>query len=312
MDDVRRRSDDDFLKGLAPQLAAIEEQRLSFLQSYRLRRAVAVAGIPLVVAFAIFLGFFILEDGVQVALAIVVLGGAVILYWVGAPKRLYAALYKLEILPRIASAFGLVYDPAQIISPNILKLSRIVPSYDAYNSDDYFRGTYSNTSVHFSDMTLTRREGHGKNKRDVIVFHGLVVFVQLPQPRFSGHTIMVGNSHKAARWLRQMLTGLQRADMVDPEFEKIFDVYTSDQTEARYLIHPAMIERFKAMRGEQRARGMMAAYWENNVLLLFHTGRNHFEPAQLHVSATDLATLAELKQEVAQVLDVIDRLDQMR
>ena len=40
---------------------------------------------------------------------------------------------------------------------------------------------------------------------------------------------------------------LDYVDMVHPQFEDAFDVYSTDQVEARYIVHPLYIERLIAI-----------------------------------------------------------------
>lgn len=56
---------------------------------------------------------------------------------------------------------------------------------------------------------------------------------------------------------------LERVKMVDPRFEDVFEIWSNDAVEARYLVHPAYVERLIDV--EKRFQG-------DNVRALFHGG----------------------------------------
>ena len=73
----------------------------------------------------------------------------------------------------------------------------------------------------------------------------LAVLLTQGTKRFHGHTIMTQDKGKVGSWFKEKTSSFKRADLVDPEFEKLFDVFTTDQVEARYLIDPRIIENLK-------------------------------------------------------------------
>ena len=140
------------------------------------------------------------------------------------------------------------------------------------------------------------------------VFRGLAILINTRHKRFYGHTILDENKSKISEWFKEKTSKMQRAEMVDPEFEKLFDAYTTDQVEARYLIDPTMIERLKALYQEYDGEKMAAAFYDNKMLILIASNHNHFEPAHLYIPASDPVSILSMKQEIGQILSIIDRL----
>jgi len=101
---------------------------------------------------------------------------------------------------------------------------------------------------------------------------------------------------------------MKRADLVDPEFEKLFDVFTTDQVEARYLIDPRIVENLKELYSEYSGKQMMAAFYEDRFLILIGSDVNHFEPASIDVPATDVESLMAMKREIEGILSIVERL----
>ncbi len=62
----------------------------------------------------------------------------------------------------------------------------------------------------------------------------------------------------------------------NPDFEKTFDVYSTDQIEARYLLSPSMMERLFALDREFN-KNITISFRDSNILIAIPESRNHFE-----------------------------------
>lgn len=311
LNDARKQDDKAFLKQCKEALDKLEMIRLAKLKVYQFRKKI---GIPLAVILTPITGYIdywllFLQSGDNdgVGLTLLMLGG--IYWWVTQPKRQYAKEYKKKILPRIARLFGdFTYSADGRIEMKELKPSKIVPSHDRYSSEDYFRGQYKGIDLKFSEIELEERRRSGKKTRYVTVFKGLCILLKAKHKRFFGHTIIDRNKNAVTEWFKEKSTGLERAEMVDPEFEKVFDAYTNDQVEARYLIDPLMIEKLNGLYKEYNGEQMAAAFYEEQMLILIASRHNHFEPADLHVAATNPESILTMKHEIGEILSIIDKL----
>ena len=314
MEDLRQSTDDEFYQRVLPELTTLEKIRQIKQKVYQFRRRIAMIISPVVFPMTGWVDWWLLKmqsgsDDSAAGLTVIV--GSALWWWVTQPKRQYAKAYKDQILPKIARLFGdLTYDSSGRIEMDAMKGFKIVPSHDRYEVDDYFRGSYRGTALQFSEIELSERRRSGKRTTYVTVFKGLAILIRLPRQKFAGHTVLVGNSFSMVQWFKKKSLGLQRADLVDPAFEKEYDVYTDDQVEARYLIHPTMIEKIKAIRDSYNADGVMAAYQKDSLLILMKSDKNHFEPAGLDVPATEPSTLVSMKHEVEQVMNLVDLMEQ--
>ena len=297
-----------FYERCKPKLEQLEEVRLEKLRTLTFRKKIAW---PLGGFLGLFCGsidYWLLwlqrgSDDNFAGLTIVVLGG--LWAWVTHPKRQYAKAYKKDVLPTIARLFGdFAYDENGKIPLEMMEPSKIVPHHTRYNSEDYFSGTYKNVGILFSEIHLKKKSG----KKEKTVFKGLAVLLTQGTREFFGHTIMTKDQGAVGGWLKERLSGLRRADLVDPEFEKLFDVFTTDQVEARYLIDPQIIENLKALYQEYSGDKMMVAFYQDHVLILIESHTNHFEPASIDTPATNERSLLSMKREIGQILSIIDRL----
>lgn len=313
MDDLRDIDEDGFYQSVLPRLQELELVRQAKLKVYLWRRKIGIAAATILTPPCMFLDWLLLRwqagnDDSAAGLTVVVMGA--LYWWVTQPKRQYAHSYKQDILPRIARLLGdLVYQADGKIPMTALEESKIIPHHNRYSSEDYFTGTYKGIRITLSEIHLERRQRSGKRTSYVTVFKGLVVLIGMPREKFYGHTLLLENTNRLAQWFTEKNHQLDRADLVDPEFEKAFDVYTSDQVEARYLIDPVMIENLKKMRDTYDAKNFSAAYFKNQVLVLLPSHKNYFEPASIYTLATDPSSIISMKQELGQILDLIDRLE---
>ncbi|MFN3700585.1 MAG: DUF3137 domain-containing protein [Alphaproteobacteria bacterium] len=311
--DLRDMDDESFLKRVKPDLDILESLREIKFKTYKLRKKLAVPVCAVLLPITGYIDYLLLwlqrgsDDGAA-GLTVLIAGG--IYWWVTQPKREYARAYKETILPKLAKVFGnFTFKIDGKIPMESLKPSQIMPSHDSYNSEDYFQGVYKGVEIEFSEIHLTEQQGSGKNRRTVTKFKGLAVLLKMQRKKFLGHTTLERNSSSIGEWFRQKSFSLKKARMADPEFEKLFDVYTNDQVEARYLVDPLMIENLKALYDEYSGKGMIAAWYESQMLVLVSSDHNHFEPASIKIPATDPQSVLNMKREIGQILSIIDRLD---
>jgi len=266
-----------------PKLAALESVRQSKFAAFKRRKKIAM---PLAAVLMPIFGFFdylliMLQrssDDTAVGLTVVVIGA--LWFWVTKPKRDYAKAYKSEILPEIAQLFGdFTYDVKGKTSMKAMKPSGIVPGHTQYHAEDHFSGVYKGVSIEVSEINLKRKSG----KSTVTVFKGLSILLTSGTRPFHGHTIITKDKSSIGAWAKSKISGLKRANLVDLEFERLFDVFTTDQTEARYLIDPVIMENLKTLQSEYHGDTLMASFYDDHVLILIASKHNHFEPAKIDI-----------------------------
>ncbi len=340
--DIQLDDDQTFVENSREALNTLEGIRLKKLAQYKFRKSIGIPVAALLIPFLGYADYWLLmisarsdgDDGFA-GLTFLVLGG--IYWWITQPRRKYAKAYKTEILPSIAKLFGnMTYNIKGCLPLDILKSSKIIPSHDKVKSEDHFSGTYKDVNIEFCEMKMTETRGSGKNRRTVTTFKGLGILMDMKGKRFYGHTIVDRNRGKLSEWFKQKQHKLKRANLVDPRFEDIFDVYTNDQVEARYLVDPFIMERLvdlhdtftkmhkpthdqkqmdevfmkhlRHLNGNYRQKWLTAAFWDSKVLILIANDYNHFEPADLHIPATDTQSILNMKREVADVLNMVDQM----
>ncbi|MBL4804811.1 MAG: DUF3137 domain-containing protein [Alphaproteobacteria bacterium] len=310
--DIREHEDKEFLENSKEALENLEIIRMAKLKVFEFRKKIGIPTAMIATPVCGYIDYWLLmlqrgsDDG-GAGVTFLVLGG--LYWWVTQPRRQYRKAYKEEILPRLAKLFGdFTYSLTAQIDMIKMMPSKIVPHHDKYKSEDYFAGSYKGVDIEFSEINLQERRRSGKRTRYVTVFKGLGVLLHVKNKDFYGHTIIDRNKSKISEWFKQRTSSLERAEMVDPEFEAIFDAYTNDQVEARYLIDPVMIENLKGLYQEYDGEKMAAAFYKNRMLILIASKKNHFEPANIYTPATSPASILKMKHEIHQILSIIDKL----
>lgn len=309
--DIRTSEDQAFLERSKTELDHLEHLRIDKLAIFEFRKKIGIPAAFIATPICGYVDYLLLlwqsGDDEGFGLTFLVLGA--LYWWVTQPKRQYVQTYKQKILPKIAALFGnLKYDIDGRIPMDEMTPSKIVPGHDRYRPDDYFTGEYKGIKLEFSEINLQERRHSDKKTSYVTVFKGLAILLNTKHKRFYGHTILEKNHSALVEWFKQKSHNLERAEMVDPEFEQIFDAYTTDQVEARYLIDPVMIERLKGLYTEYNGEQMATAFFDNKMLILISSKHNHFEPPNIYLPAADPASILNMKREVGDILSIIDKL----
>lgn len=98
----------------------------------------------------------------------------------------------------------------------------------------------------------------------------------------------------------------------DPKFSKRFNVYSSDQVEARYLLTTAFVDRFQNLKTAFGAKKIKCSFFGNQIMFAISTNKNLFEVADVNIPLTDPRSINELYSELTAVYKIIDyfKLDQ--
>ena len=199
----------------------------------------------------------------------------------------------------IAKALGLEYsvevEPGETFAR--AKLFELVPSYDNSNFSDLWWGLVGERPFTMHEARLTEQRGSGKNRHTVVVFEGSIMSIGFNR-RFQGTTVLEPDNLRR-KWLvgseKERCTigelELDRVDMVDPRFEDRFTVWSNDQVEARYLVHPEYLERLLAVETAFAGEDLRALFHEGDLLIALKTG-NLFESGSLD-AADDRTLLAQ-------------------
>lgn len=293
-------------------LEAIDRKRLARLNAFRFR--IAVAGIAVVMASALALlaytgvlghGLGRLHFGLYFLAPLAVVG--VLAQWVDEPRRDYGSDYKSRVVPEIASTLGhFDYFEYGWIDPDLIIGSTLIPVHDNCHSEDLFRGTYAGIGVELAEVRLSKIQ-HGPDRKTVVVFKGVFVLMSTDKT-YAGRTVVRRDAGAISNWLAGSVGGLERVVLEDPEFEDQFEVYASDQVEARFLLSPDFMERLSALASDMGDGRLQAAFYDDKLFVMVPNARNLFEPPSIFTSVLTDAGIACIARELSGVLSMVDTL----
>lgn len=169
--------------------------------------------------------------------------------------------------------------------------------------DDCFLYKSNDISFKIYDIGIYNIATGYKTKITQKIFEGMLI-VAPSFKNFSGVTLIKAN--KKLKFAGDISAMYERVNFEDNLFEESFDVYSSNQIEARYLLTTAFMERLmKAMSKEKRQ--IIGSFEEGNVFIGVQDNKDLFE-LDLSKPLTDKETFAQLFIELKQTVDLVETL----
>ena len=92
----------------------------------------------------------------------------------------------------------------------------------------------------------------------------------------------------------------------DPKFNKKFQVFSSDEIEARYLITTAFMDRFQNLRTTFGVRRAKCSFYNNNIMIALSTYKNLFEIGSIFAPVNKTHRINFFLAEITAIFDLID------
>jgi len=166
--------------------------------------------------------------------------------------KIYRNDFKNNVVRKIVEAINpeFQYNPKAHVSTYTYEQSRMfLQRADRYSGDDYVTGKIEKTDFEFSEFkseykTETTQNGQRKTEWHTI-FHGIFFHAEFNK-HIEGETfIEPDTAERLFGKFGQKLQFSSKGKLVkleNPEFEKRFAVFSTNQTEARYILTPTMME----------------------------------------------------------------------
>lgn len=212
-----------------------------------------------------------------------------------------------EIINAIAPSFS--YLPQSKISEEQFRASSLFSKPDRYSGEDYIRGKLDKTDFEFSEIHAERESSDSDgNTTYSTIFKGFFMIADFHK-HFQGHTIVVPD-RTGEGWFGRVFKGSKRsgkqlAKMENPEFEKAFDVYATDQIEARYILTPKMLENIMTLK-EQFNATIHLAFLHSCVYIAISWRKTDFLEPNLKNSLLEESTIHKFLDDVWLCLDIIE------
>jgi hypothetical protein len=252
-------------------------------------------------------------DDVLVVLGLCVVG---VIMWVLTDIRAYEDDVRHQIFPTIFRYFNpdAIYRPTNNTFISSITRSDIIPTYHKMVTKGYVKTQYSGVDIECIGLLLTNSSD--KNAYTKCKFRGQAILLSMNKT-FFGKTIVKRDMGVAANWLSGKFSTLERAPLEDPRFESLFQVYTTNQVEARYLLTTSFMERLLALQalyepsieaGQIRTptRTIECSFFDDNLLILIPTDHDIFSNSSVFKPSTFIQESNTILQEMDEIFGIID------
>jgi len=274
------------------ELGELERQRKIFSSSFRTIMWFFILLLAGWTSFFLFTLTSMEEDWMLfVPIPVIAVAGGV---WLGVKYSRFHAPYKeafkAKVIPALVKCVDdrLQYHPEHGLISDYTASKLFMRSYDRYKAEDTITATYEKTRFSFGEVfteyktTSTDSKGNRRESWHTI-FRGLF-FVGDFNKNFNGETIIDQDNMerifgKLGRTFQQW-NGDRAGDLIrleNPEFEKRFAVYSTDEQECRYILTPSLMERILKI-NERSGRKICMSFRNNKVYLAYSIDEDLFEP----------------------------------
>lgn len=227
------------------------------------------------------------------------------------PVDSFKARVKAHVLKALSDRRGLVYWPDMPGSGHeqpFVKLGLVPDGADRVHYEDSFDGQVQGIPLRLFECKMEERQGSGKNRRWVTLFEGLMVTIDFQVKSFSSRTLIIPK-RGVMGWLNLGKGGLERVKLEDPIFEDLFDVFSNDQVEARYLLTPTFMDRLRLLRKLFDGKPLRAAFEQGRLFIAFDVRKALFEVGDISKPLQENDTLAAMEAELDVFEEIIARLN---
>ena len=335
-----------YAANLQGKFAELEPVRKKYLWKFWIRCAL-VAGWFVILFTVLLSGEKSAEEvfGEPAVVMITILMFCLLGIWIVRPLSAYKKEAKKTVMDKILKFWGdFSYSdkPGTYVSLRSLEACGLFPRIDVQRADDDYRGIYKGTEVTISEQCLLQEQWMHNNMYYMPVFRGIIIQFEFAK-KFAGKTIvcsglrgmnaafltsvaiglpmaLAGNKGDLALGIGSAISGmmakgkgtdgkeLQNIKLEDPVFEKEWEVYATDQVEARYILTPALMERMLEIKRRFYGKSIEFSFFDNQVLIAVRTNKDMFETTSLFTPALAYHKVQEVVAQFYSVFSAVDLL----
>lgn len=211
-------------------------------------------------------------------------------------KKLF---FKKKCMSKLLRVFGNIkwYNNCEVIKTVEICETGLFPPILYRITDDEFVGEYQGVKFRMSETKFPINRFIG--------FTGIILAFEANKS-FESHTIIVSKLAPD----RHRSLNLEPVILEDSKFCRDYNVYSSDQTEARYLITPSFMERFRKLKVAFKTTDIACAFFKNKVIFaldnegLSGLSKNLFEIDAYSAFTDDREAINIFYNELTSVLDM--------
>lgn len=183
--------------------------------------------------------------------------------------------------------------------------SDIIPNHNRVYSEDFIAGKYKEVDIKLFETKLEKVDGSGKHQSRKTVFKGVIISLSVHK-NFQGKTIIIKDRGKLRNWMKSKFSNLENVKLEDTKFEKLFEVFSSDQTEARYLLTVSFMERLLQLQESFKSQKIECSFYDNKLLIMIPVKKNLFETGSIFEAEDFVDDAKSLLKEMNIIFQIID------
>lgn len=280
----------------------------SLLELNKLRRQTRVKNIRITLLYILFLALLFLigfvvnrmiygvcftenKANVPIILTVIVVILSLFYYFglIHANRKKFVSRYKNDIISSIVQFIdeSLLYEAENHVPQREFIASGLFyPKPDRYSGDDCVSGKIDKTKIAFSEIHAQYKtvvsDDDGKSERWIPLFDGLFFKADFNK-HFKGEYFVLpdraeklfGRTGKLFHSSKNRFGELIRLE--DPEFEKEFVVYGTDQVEARYILSTSLMRRLLDFK-QRTGKKMQVSFVKSSLYIAIPYRKPLFEP----------------------------------
>ena len=303
---------DHYNKYLKDKVERFEENRISTLKEARKRLIIWL----FYIFFTSFIVYFLYKNFLELnrdivaftTLILVSIGVAAPFFWIFSPIWSYEENIKKEIFPNVLNFFGdFKYHIETKKSVKEYYATELIPKHDTEIAEDHITGTYKDIKVDLFETKLSKDSDENSSTTLNTVFDGIIVELSMNKS-FSGKTVVKKDFGTVGNWFINKSTSLKKVKLEDPIFEKMFEVYSDDQVEARYLLTVTFIERLKELVENFGGKSIQCCFYNNKLLMMIPIEKDLFETGSIYEAEDFIDDSKSLLKELSLIFNIIDTL----
>jgi hypothetical protein len=298
-------------------LAELEIQRKA-VSALKIKSYLFIAGGIVLIAAGIISGTFMVAGIITGAISLIT--GFVFFSKTNAKFSDYRHIFKQNVVSLVLKTIdeSLEIDYTAGLSEDDFIYSQLFNKEpDRYRSEDQISGTAGKTRFSFSELhaeykTVTQTK-NGRQEHWHTILKGIVFNADFNK-NFNGVTVVRPKDMGAAfgAWISKAMplfssSGRELVQLENPDFNKEFVTYSTDQVEARYILTPAMMERLCQL-NQRCSYTISLSFVDSGVFIAFPLNKDYFEPP-VHKSLLNPDFLNEDTEVIKFMYGIIKELD---
>lgn len=212
---------------------------------------------------------------------------------------------KLHVMKNICGFIGWEYSEKQFVAPDLkpLQENALLPKkVDRSSFEDQMIGNAHGADFKFCEAHLETesRDKDGHTQWNT-VFRGVLLQIDFHR-EFLGRTVVLRD---AGFFNAKKKAGMKRVGLVDPVFEKIFEAYSTDQVESRYLLTPDFMQKLVDLENIVSGKKIRFGFFDEKLHIAIEAP-NQFEVGSLFKTLVGTKRTEKLLSEFNAIFEIVD------